>query len=113
MKAVSQGEHETRAIGAPAGWDPEKDGQCGVLSVHDYVNDHGKPGMISRWELEEGDLDKLAAGAPIYLSILGQAHPVVCVYVGEPPQPAESEQGEHQPADAAAGTTQNDGGEIG
>jgi hypothetical protein len=74
------------------------------LSVHDTVDDRGHPQMISRWELEEGDLEKLQAGAPIYLSILGQVHPVVCVYVGDPPQPAEDPQGEQQPADAAAGT---------
>jgi hypothetical protein len=104
MRFASQGEHETRAIGAPHGWDPAKDGECGVLSVHDTVDNRGHPQMISRWELEEGDLEKLQAGAPVYLSILGQVHPVVCVYVGEPPQPAESERGEHQLTDAAAGT---------
>jgi hypothetical protein len=43
MRAVSLGEHETRAIGAPANWDPEKDGHCGVLSVHDTVDDRGHP----------------------------------------------------------------------
>jgi hypothetical protein len=104
MRAVSFGEHETRAIGAPANWDAEKDGPCGTLSVHDRVDERGHPEMVSVWELEEGDLEKLQAGAPVYLSILGQVHPVVCVYVGDPPQPAEQVQGEHQPADAAAGT---------
>jgi hypothetical protein len=104
MRAVSFGEHETRAIGAPAGWDQERDGTCGVLSVHDRKNEHGHDEMVSMWELEDDDLEKLAAGAPIYLSILGQVHPVVCVYVGDPPQPAQEQQGEQQPADAAAGT---------
>ena len=47
------------------------------IANNDYMNEHGKPGMISRWELEPGDLEKLEAGAPIYLSILGQVHPVV------------------------------------
>jgi hypothetical protein len=108
MKSASFGEHETRAIGAPAGWVPERDGHCGVLSVHDRLNERGHPEMVSLWELEEGDLEKLQAGAPIYLSVLGQTHPVVCVYVGDPPQPAETQQGEQQPADAAAGTTSCD-----
>lgn len=107
MKHVSMGEHETRAIGAPAGWDTEKDGVCGVLSVHDRANEHGKPEMVSAWELEEGDLAKLQAGAPIYLSVLGQVHPVVCVYVGEPPAHAET------PAGATTGTNVSDEDMVG
>jgi hypothetical protein len=100
MRFTSWGKHETRLIGAPAGWNPQRDGPCGALSVHDYVNAHGKPTMLSKWELEPGDLEKLQAGAPIYLSILGQVHPVVCVFVGDPaPQPS---------SDAATGTTSSE-----
>ncbi|HXH52560.1 MAG TPA: hypothetical protein VNH53_03900 [Sphingomicrobium sp.] len=84
MRAASFGEYESRLIGAPANWNSERDGPCGALSVHDRIDDRGHPEMVSRWELEPGDLDKLKAGAPIYLSILGEVHPVVCVFVGEP-----------------------------
>lgn len=35
MRPVSLGEHETRRIGAPAGWDYAKDGAVGALSVCD------------------------------------------------------------------------------
>jgi hypothetical protein len=49
------------------------------------VNDgHGHNLMVSRWELEPGDLDALKSGAPVFLSIMGIVHPVVCVYVGGP-----------------------------
>lgn len=85
MKPTSFGEHETRLIGAPANWDPEKDGPCGALSVHDRPDGRGHNEMVSAWVLEEGDLEKLQAGAPIYLSILGNIHPVVSVFVGDAP----------------------------
>lgn len=94
MRPASFGEHETRAIGAPANWDPEKDGACGVLSVHDRTDERGHPEMVSRWELEPGDLEKLQQGAPVYLSILGQVHPVVCVYVGDPEPDCLPDKGE-------------------
>lgn len=106
MRAVSHGEHETRLIGAPANWDQVTDGPCGALSVYDWKDpDTGHNHMISRWELEPGDIEKLQSGAPLFLSIIGQVHPVVCVYVGEQPQSADDQQGEQQPASAAAGTT--------
>jgi hypothetical protein len=93
MRAVSHGEHETRLIGAPANWDQVTDGPCAALSVYDWKDpDTGHNHMISRWELEPGDIEKLQSGAPLFLSIVGQVHPVVCVYVGEPPQPADDQQ---------------------
>jgi hypothetical protein len=91
MKPASHGEHETRLIGAPANWNPETDGPCGALSICDLPDDRGHNCMISRWELEDGDLEKLQGGAPIFLSILGQVHPVVCVYLGDPPSPEAAE----------------------
>jgi hypothetical protein len=100
MRPVSQGERENRLIGAPANWDPVTDGPCGALSVYDWRDpDTGHNWMISRWELEEGDLEKLQSGAPIFLSIIGQFHPVVCVSIGDT-APAE-------PVGAATGTTCN------
>ena len=81
MKA-STIENETRAIGKPVNWDDATQGKCGVLSVHD-TESNGLPIMLSCWELEPGDLEKLAAGAPIYLGVYGRTHPVVTVYVGD------------------------------
>jgi hypothetical protein len=94
MKPVSLGDHETRSIGAPAGWNPERDGECAALSVHDYVDERGHAGMISRWELEPGDLERLRQGAPVHLSVLGKVHPVVSIYLGE----AEPERAAVDPA---------------
>jgi hypothetical protein len=90
MRAVSHGEHETRLIGAPADWDQVTDGPCQALSVFDWRDpDTGHNHMISKWELDPEDLEKVTKGAPLFLSIVGQVHPVVCVYVGEPaPEPA-------------------------
>ena len=90
MKAVPI-ENETRSIGKPYNWNPEVHGPCGFLSVHDYVDSRGMHVMLSKWELEEGDLEKLQAGAPIYLAVHGQVHPVVCVYPGNPPREKTSD----------------------
>jgi NTP pyrophosphatase (non-canonical NTP hydrolase) len=86
MKPVSLGAVETRSMGKPAGW---KDSECGSLSIHDYVNADNRPGMLSRWELEEGDLDKLQRGAPVWLSVMGTSHPPVCVFIGDPQAPEQ------------------------
>jgi hypothetical protein len=73
----------TRSMKAPADWD-EASGTCETLDIHDADDGHGNPIMISAWQLEEGELEKLAAGAPLYLRIYGRGHPVVALYTGEP-----------------------------
>ena len=70
----------TRVLGAPEGWDPEKDGDCGGLAIADVDGV-----MISAWMPLPDELEKLAAGAPIYLQVVGTGHPPVMLFVGEPP----------------------------
>lgn len=72
----------TRQMVAPSDWD-EKNGKCETLDIHDAEID-GSPVMISAWRLDEGELEKLAAGAPVYLRIWGTGHPVVSIYTGDP-----------------------------
>jgi hypothetical protein len=40
--------------------------------------------MTSAWQFEEGELEKLTAGAPLYLRIYGNQHPVVALFAGNP-----------------------------
>jgi hypothetical protein len=54
------------------------------LSVLDRVNDAGQPYMITAWEPTPAEIARIAAGAPIYLHILGTGHPPVMLEVGEP-----------------------------
>lgn len=77
---------ETRPIGAPRGWDREKHGECGVLSVADVRDERtGANMMISTHQVEGDDLGKLQAGAPVHLAVYGVEHPVICLYVGNVP----------------------------
>lgn len=73
----------TRSMKEPANWDEKQHGKCMTLDIHDGEID-GHPVMVSAWELEPGELTRLAAGAPIYLRIWGVNHPVVSVFAGEP-----------------------------
>lgn len=76
--------NETLVIGKPKNWDDATMGECGGLSVHVHEDkERGATMMISAWELEPGDLEKLARGAPLHLAVYGTAHPVVSLYVGE------------------------------
>lgn len=44
------------------------------------------PVMVTAWIPSPDELAALAAGAPIYLNIVGIAHPPVRLSVGEPPR---------------------------
>lgn len=77
----------TRSMAAPADWD-EAAGECETLDIHDADDGHGNPVMVSAWQLDPGELEKLAAGAPLYLRIYGTSHPVVSLFAGEPTQKA-------------------------
>jgi hypothetical protein len=69
----------TRRLGAPAGWDHERDGICHTLDICDRDGF-----MISAWQLSASELKRLNAGAPLFLHIQGSVHPVVGFTVGEP-----------------------------
>jgi hypothetical protein len=77
----------TRSMGKPSDWDDSL-GECQSLDIHDTVDEKDNPIMISAWALEEGELEKLAAGAPLFLRIYGTGHPVVALYAGDPEKKA-------------------------
>jgi hypothetical protein len=78
----------TRYLGAPVGWEPDKDGPCAHLAIQDAQLDGGTNVMVSAWEPTPGELAAMNAGNPVYLQIVGTAHPPVFVWVeaAEPTQ---------------------------
>lgn len=44
------------------------------------------PAMVTVWLPTAEEIAAIAAGAPIYLRLLGTAHPPVLMFVGEPPE---------------------------
>jgi hypothetical protein len=61
----------THYLGAPKGWEPERDGDCSHLAVRQV-------GVCfeSAWEPTPGELATLAAGGSIVLSCFGGQPPV-------------------------------------
>ena len=55
------------------------------LPLRDEVVD-GVPQMTSSWQPTPAEAAKLAQGAPIYLTVLGTAHPPVLLHVGDVPE---------------------------
>jgi hypothetical protein len=70
----------TRVLGAPAGWVIERDGLCSGLAIRD-VNNH----MVSSWQPSAEEIERIVAGAPVHLFVMGVSHPPVAVEVGAPP----------------------------
>jgi hypothetical protein len=50
------------------------------------VNGH-TPTMVTAWEPTPEELERLNAGAKVYLRVLGVAHPPVMIEVGEKAEP--------------------------
>jgi hypothetical protein len=68
----------SRPLGAPKDWDPQLDGQCGVLPVVDAVDERsGFNFMYSVWRPTAEELAELSAGGALRLGIMGKVHPVV------------------------------------
>lgn len=44
------------------------------------------PTMTTAWSPTPDELAKLAAGAPIYVRLVGTQHPPIKVFVGDPPE---------------------------
>lgn len=66
-----------RAIGKPADWIPELDGECGTIFVIDHFDEHlAQNIMYSVYKPTEADLAALNAGGAIRLGIHGTGHPV-------------------------------------
>lgn len=70
----------THYLGAPKGWEPEKDGNCRHLAVR--VDDNV---WQSAWEPTPQELELLVAGGSIVLSVVG-GQPPVMLTVEPPPQ---------------------------
>jgi len=75
----------TRWLGAPPGWEPDRDGPCAHLAIRDQDTTAGRA-MASAWEPTPEELARLVAGAPIILTVIGQIHPPVEVKVGAAPE---------------------------
>lgn len=75
----------TRRPGAPANWDPDKQGVCNALPIVDHEVD-GANYMTSAWMMSNADIAAHSQGAPLYLSVSGRVHPVVKLFVGEKPK---------------------------
>lgn len=52
------------------------------LPVRDELLSDGSPAMITAWEPTPDEIARIVAGAPIYLTVIGYAHPPVKVEVG-------------------------------
>jgi hypothetical protein len=71
----------TRVLGPPEGWDKVVRGACGSLVIRDEDTVAGH-GMTSAWFPTPEELKRVLAGAPIYLTVVGEVHPPVSVGVG-------------------------------
>lgn len=55
------------------------------LPLRDELFD-GVPSMLSSWQPTPAELAALIAGAPIYVRLLGSAHPPILVTIGPLPE---------------------------
>lgn len=79
-----------RILGATRVMGERQSEYCG-LPVRDETVDCGEklgqqPAMRSAWFPTPAEIEALAAGAPIYLVVLGRGHPPVWLEVGERPE---------------------------
>jgi len=58
------------------------------LPVRD-IEEQGVPAMVTSWQPTPDELAALAAGAPIYVTILGNQHPPIKVGIGPTPKAEE------------------------
>lgn len=77
---------KTRSLSPPSNWDAETSGECLTLEIADREHD-GSNWMYSAWSLEPGELQALADGSPLFLRIASTQHPVVSLFVQDPPAP--------------------------
>lgn len=76
----------TRWLGAPLGWEPEKDGDCAHLAIRDMTINGNVPSMHSLWEPTPDELERLNAGGKVRLIVVGISHPAVSLSVDLPQQ---------------------------
>ncbi len=73
-----------RNLGAPADWNKGAQGPCGGLPVRDEMTTAGT-GMTSAWFPTPEEVERIKAGAPICLTVLGSVHPPIAMGVGPAP----------------------------
>jgi hypothetical protein len=56
------------------------------LSVKDTTMADGTPVMMTSWQPTPAEVEAIRLGAPIYLWVLGTAHPPVMLSTGEAPE---------------------------
>ena len=77
------------APGAPANWNPERDGECGALPIRVTKHADGSVAYCeSAWIPNATDIELMKAGHPIILHVVGWQVPVA-VYV-DPLPPSTS-----------------------
>ena len=54
-------------------------------TINDTVNGSGTPCMVTAWLPTPDELERINAGAPVHVRILGTAHPPIMVEVGDTP----------------------------
>ena len=78
-------EGATRHLGAPQGWDQERDGACDALPIRDMQDmPGGQNRMVSAWFPTPDEIVAIMGGAPVFLSVVGAQHPPVMLSVGDP-----------------------------
>jgi len=75
--------------GAPAGWNPETDGECGHLAIRVTKNGDRVEWCESAWELTPRELEMLNTGGQVILRVVGWQVPVA-LYVEALPEEARS-----------------------
>jgi hypothetical protein len=71
---INRIEGETRVLGESQGYQG--------LSIRDETHEWG-PQMVSEWQPSATEVELIAAGAPLNLTVLGAAHPPVLLSVGD------------------------------
>lgn len=69
-------EGATRRIGKSQGYKG--------LAIRDEVRD-GVPVMVTSWQPTPAEVARIVAGAPVYVALIGQAHPPILLEVGDTP----------------------------
>lgn len=97
MVEILRVEGATRVLGRSQGYyglpvrdDVVEEVFDGVLiqtRTDDSVTGPGTPRMTTAWQLSEDEILALAAGAPLYLHVVGTGHPPVMLSVGDPADP--------------------------
>lgn len=79
MKFI-QHKSNNRVLGAPAGWD-QKELPCDALPVTDVFFAPNTPAVQSYWKPDAGELEALAKGGCLVLSVIGVTMPPVAMHV--------------------------------